>query len=113
RQEPQTYRPRPPARGSPGLLSTRDVGGIINENYGSQTAVVVLRDIADEACCIAFHDDLPLSSSEHSARHIEMRGVFTNDLGRVDPRNADWFERRGTDHSPDENMVRRKVAVIW
>ncbi len=37
-----------------------------------------LRDIADEACCIAFHDDLPLSSSEHSARHIEMRGVFTN-----------------------------------
>jgi hypothetical protein len=42
-----------------------------------------------------------------------MRGVFTNDLGRVDPRNADWFERRGTDHSPDENMVRRKVAVVW
>ena len=39
------------------LRPARNVGGIIREDERSKTAVVVLRDTADEACRVAVHDE--------------------------------------------------------
>ena len=56
-------------RRTAGGRSARDVGGVVDENHGSQTAVVVLRDIADETGCVIVHGESPVASPFDATRY--------------------------------------------